>query len=102
MIDNDDFKDLRKREKGYKALGYEVTFRQSAYLSKSVVDVLNGRKIKELKPYSPYFKGECVQDENNNKRWISRGIYTKQGPTSIRITELPMSITYEKYEIILI
>ena len=68
---------------------------------KSVVDVLNGKKIKELKPYSPYFKGEFIQDENNNKRWISRGIYTKQGSTSIRITELPMSITYEKYEVIL-
>lgn len=68
---------------------------------KAVTDVLMGKKIKELKPYSPYFKGEWIQDSDNNKRWTARGIFERQGSTRIRITELPMSITYEKYESLL-
>ena len=68
---------------------------------KAVASVLMGKKIKELKPFSPYFKGEWIQDSENNKKWISRGIFERQGSTRIRITELPMSITYEKYETLL-
>lgn len=41
---------------------------------------------------------DYIQDTTNNKKWYIRGKYTKVNTTTIRITELPPSITYEKYE----
>lgn len=67
----------------------------------SCINVLNGKSINEVKPYSPYFKGEYIQDENNNKKWTLRGKVKVTNTTTVHITELPPSMTYEKYEEIL-
>jgi DNA topoisomerase-2 len=64
-------------------------------------NVIKGKKIKEILPFNNYFKGEYIQDSNNPKRWIIRGKFNIVNTTTIKITELPPSITYEKYEAIL-
>ena len=72
---------------------------------KSIIDacvkVLAGKEPGEVKPSLNGFNGEFIQDKENNKRWIIRGKYDKVNTTTVKITELPPSMTYEKYEDIL-
>ena len=63
------------------------------------IDYLNGKKIKELKPWLAEFSGEWTRDKENKNKWYSKGIYTineKKG--EVHITELPPSWEFEKYE----
>ena len=72
---------------------------------KSIIDacvkVLAGKEPGEVKPSLNGFTGEFIQDTENNKRWIIRGRYDKVNTTTVKISELPPSMTYEKYEDIL-
>jgi len=72
---------------------------------KSVTDacisLLNGKSIKEIKPSLNEFTGEFIQDPENNRRWIIKGKFQRVNTSTVRITELPPSMTYEKYEEIL-
>lgn len=63
--------------------------------------LLLDKKIKEIPPSLNGFTGQFIQDKENNKRWFIRGAFTRVNTTTIRITELPPSMTYEKYEDIL-
>ena len=63
--------------------------------------LLKGRKIDTLKPYVKDFKGEFINDPENPKRWIIRGKFEIKNTSTIHISELPPSMTYEKYEEIL-
>jgi DNA topoisomerase-2 len=69
---------------------------------KSVVDacqnVLLGKKIPEIKPSLNGFTGEFIKDPENPKRWIIRGKIQRVNTSTVKITELPPSMTYEKYE----
>ena len=63
------------------------------------IDYLNGKKIKELKPWLSEFSGTWIRDVDNKNKWYSKGIYTineKKG--EVHITELPPSWEFEKYE----
>ena len=63
------------------------------------IDYLNGKKIKELKPWLSEFSGEWIRDIENKNKWYSKGIYKineKKG--EVHITELPPSWEFEKYE----
>jgi DNA topoisomerase-2 len=62
---------------------------------------LSGRKISDVKPFNNFFKGDYIQDENNPKKWIIRGRVQVVNTTTVNITELPPSMTFEKYETIL-
>lgn len=65
-------------------------------------NILNGKQNrKKLIPYSPYFDGTYDRDENNHKRWIIRGIFERVNTTTIKVSELPPSMSYEKYDDIL-
>jgi DNA topoisomerase-2 len=72
---------------------------------KSIIDacvkVLGGKAPGEVKPSLNGFTGEYIQDKENNKRWIIRGKFTRANTTTVKISELPPSMTYEKYEDIL-
>jgi len=72
---------------------------------KSVIDAcirtLEGKKIPIIKPYLNEFNGEFIQDIENSKRWIMKGKAVKANTSTVRITELPPSMTYEKYELLL-
>ena len=69
---------------------------------KSVVDacicVLSDKKIEEIAPSLREFTGDFVQDTENHKRWIIRGKIQKLNTSTVKITELPPSMTFEKYE----
>lgn len=67
----------------------------------SCIKILNGKKIKEIKPNLTGFNGDFIQDDKNNKKWIIRGKFKRVNTTTINITELPPSMTYEKYDDIL-
>jgi DNA gyrase/topoisomerase IV subunit A len=63
--------------------------------------LLKGKKIDTLKPYVKDFKGEFINDPENPKRWIIRGKLSIKNTSTVHITELSPSMTYEKYEEIL-
>ena len=72
---------------------------------KSIIDacvkVLGGKDPGEVKPSLNGFTGDYIQDKENNKRWVIRGKFTRANTTTVKISELPPSMTYEKYEDIL-
>ncbi len=63
--------------------------------------MVRGKKIGDINPFIPEFTGTYLQDEENSKRWIIRGKVQIQNTTTVKITELPPSMTFEKYESIL-
>lgn len=67
----------------------------------SCTKVLTGKKQSLIKPSLNEFTGEFIQDKENNKRWIIRGRFQKVNTSTVKILELPPSMTYEKYEEIL-
>lgn len=72
---------------------------------KSIIDacvkVLGGKNPSEVKPSLNGFTGEYIQDSENSKRWIIRGKFDRVNTSTVKISELPPSMTYEKYEEIL-
>jgi DNA gyrase/topoisomerase IV subunit A len=63
--------------------------------------LLLGKNITTIKPHLNGFLGDYIQDVENPKRWIIRGKFQRTNTSTIKITELPPSLTYEKYEEIL-
>lgn len=70
-------------------------------ISDACISVLNGKAPKEVKPSLNEFTGDFIQDTDNHKRWIIRGRMQRVNTSTVRVTELPPSMTYEKYEEIL-
>ncbi len=64
----------------------------------SCIKVLTEKKIEEIAPSLREFTGDFVQDKENHKRWIIRGKIEKMNTSTVKITELPPSMTFEKYE----
>lgn len=62
---------------------------------------LNGKNISNVKPQLNGFLGTYIQDAENSKKWIIRGKFERINTTTLHISELPPSMTYEKYEEIL-
>lgn len=58
---------------------------------------LDGKKYKEPAPWYNGFSGECIKDPNSNA-WLFRGKYEVKNTTTIDVTELPPSMTYEKFD----
>lgn len=67
----------------------------------SCENLLKNKKIGDINPYNPLFTGTYTQDPDNPKRWIIRGKCDIQNTTTVKISELPPSMTFEKYENIL-
>ena len=63
--------------------------------------VLGGKSSGDVKPSLNGFTGDYIQDSENPKKWIIRGKFERINTTTIKISELPPSMTYEKYEEIL-
>lgn len=59
---------------------------------------LDGKKFKEPTPWYSEFSGECLQDSENPLSWIFRGIYSVKNTSTIEVSELAPSITYEKFD----
>ena len=63
--------------------------------------VLMGKKPGDIKPHLNGFLGDFIQDSENHKKWIIRGKFQRVNTSTVKITELPPSMTYEKYEEVL-
>ena len=70
-------------------------------ITDACVKILGDKKISEIKPSLNGFTGYFIQDSDNHKRWIIRGRFQRVNTSTVKITELPPSMTYEKYEEIL-
>ena len=70
-------------------------------ITDACIDILKGKEPREVKPSLNEFTGEFTRDVDNHKRWLIRGKFQRVNTSTIRITELPPSLTYEKYEEIL-
>jgi DNA topoisomerase-2 len=72
---------------------------------KDIIDAcikyLGGKGIGTLKPGLNGFIGDFIQDETLKKKWIIRGKFQRINSNTIKIIELPPSMTYEKYEEVL-
>ena len=67
-------------------------------VTESCIKILTGKKIEEIAPSLREFTGDFVQDTENHKRWIIRGKIERLNTSTVKITELPPSMTFEKYE----
>ena len=59
---------------------------------------LNGKKFNEPTPWINGFNGEVLPNPDGDNSWLFRGKYEVKNTTTINITELPPSITYEKFD----
>jgi DNA topoisomerase-2 len=63
----------------------------------SCLRVLDGRKVGTLLPWWRDYHGQVSQVEGSNQ-YVMRGSYRVVNTTTVEITELPPSITFQKYE----
>jgi len=61
-------------------------------------NIIKGKKISDIKPHNNFFTGDYVKDSENPKKWFIRGRVEIINTTTVKISELPPSMTYEKYE----
>ena len=87
--------------------GIAVGF-SSNILNRNPLDIINacesilkGKKLVDIKPFNPFFNGEYVRDTENHKKWFIRGVVKILNTTTVKVSELPPSMTFEKYENIL-
>lgn len=60
--------------------------------------VIDGKKFKEPSPWYYDFSGDCVNDSENHLSWVFKGKYEVKNTTTVDVTELPPSMTYEKFD----
>jgi DNA topoisomerase-2 len=65
------------------------------------IDILDGNSAKNLKPWIRSFTGTFDVSPDSNKSWLIRGKYDIKNMSTVEITEIPPSFTYEKYESLL-
>lgn len=59
---------------------------------------LDGRTYKEPTPWYHGFGGECIKDPENPLSWLFRGRFEVKNTSTVEVTELPPSLTYEKFD----
>jgi DNA topoisomerase-2 len=82
------------------AVGYSTNIlnRNPVEVVDACIAHLNGKKPKELKPWLAEFGGTYTRDKENKNKWLISGVYKVLNTTTVRVTDLPPSITFEKYE----
>lgn len=59
---------------------------------------LEGKAFSDPSPWYLEFDGECVQTPESHLSWIFKGKYEIKNTSTIRVSELPPSVTYEKFD----
>jgi hypothetical protein len=59
---------------------------------------LDDKKYEDPAPWIFGYTGECVKHPDSDNSWIFKGICQIANTSTVKITELPPSITYEKYD----
>lgn len=67
-------------------------------LINACLDVLDGKQPRELHPWIDGFSGTHARAADNHNSWIIKGCYDVKNTSTVEVTELPPSLTYEKYE----
>lgn len=62
------------------------------------MDKLDGKKIRDLRPWIKGFHGTFDRSPDSPRSWSIRGSYTVKNTSTVEVTEIPPSFTYEKYE----
>ncbi len=63
----------------------------------SCLKVLDGKKVGKLLPWWKEYSGP-VENVTGTNQYVMRGVYEIQNTTTVNITELPPSMTFQKYE----
>lgn len=61
------------------------------------MNVLNGKKVPKLLPWWKDYTGPVTETDNTNQ-YCMKGVYKVANTTTVEISELPPSVTYQKYE----
>lgn len=64
---------------------------------KQCINYLTDKKVSKLKMKIDTFNGEFVADKEVKTKWYIKGVF-KRNNNNIEITELPPSMTYEKFD----
>jgi DNA topoisomerase-2 len=82
------------------AVGFATSIlnRHPLDLINACIKCLNDEEIPNLLPWNPEFSGTVVKDPYELRRYIFRGKYEVKNTTDVLVTELPPSMTFEKYE----
>lgn len=84
------------------AVGFSMNIlnRNPISIIDNCINLINGKKLKDMNPEIHDFTGSFTRDKDNHKRWIIKGRYELSG-TTLKILEIPPSFTYENYESVL-
>ncbi len=82
------------------AVGFSTNIlnREAKQVIKDCISYLKSGKIGDLKPSINEFSGTFVRDEDNHKKWFISGKFIVENTSTVRVSELPPSMTYEKFE----
>lgn len=59
---------------------------------------LDGKEFTDPTPWINGYTGEVIKNPESDNSWIFKGRYNIKNTTTVEITELPPSITYEKFD----
>ena len=82
------------------AVGFasNILNRKPSDLINACLDVLAGKQVKTLNPWNREFQGTFSQVLGTQLSWVASGKYTVKNTTTVEVTEIAPSLTYEKYE----
>ena len=82
------------------AVGFATNIlnRHPVNLIDACLALLAGKKCPEIQPWINGFTGEFERVPDAPKSWVINGIYEVKNTSTLEITEIPPSWTYEKYE----
>lgn len=83
------------------AVGYNtiILTRNVNDVIKACINWLDGKKIpSHITPHLDVFKGKYYQDKEIENKWYVEGIFERVNTSTVRITELPPSMTFENWE----
>lgn len=82
------------------AVGFATNIlnRNPAELVEACIAVLNGKKCPEVRPWVNGFYGDFKRVPDAPKSWSIHGKYDVKNTTTVEVTEIPPSWTYEQYE----
>jgi DNA topoisomerase-2 len=85
------------------AVGYaaNILLREPKDVIKQCLNCLTNKPLRTIKPKMKFFNGKFIKDKNNSKKWIAAGTFEKINTTTLKITELSPTMTFEKFENIL-
>ncbi len=85
------------------AVGFATNIlnRHPVALIDACLAALDGDSIPPLQPWINGFHGTFTQAQDNVNSWLIRGSYVVKNTSTLEISEVPPSFTYEKYETLL-